>query len=69
VTGLRRPTEAEEWELVLVCDRCGTAERSVGLDVRDFGILWKTVRLHGWQGSPRPIGPHYCPLCLGNGTR
>lgn len=63
MTGLLRPTLADEWELVLVCDRCGNSERAVGLDVRDFIVLWRAVESDGWAGSTRPIGPHFCPEC------
>jgi hypothetical protein len=65
MTVLTRPDSPGDPALVVICDRCGQAVRTSDVTMSDFPILWQILQQTGWTGPHRPVGPHFCPACVG----
>ncbi|PWK84823.1 hypothetical protein C8D88_10730 [Lentzea atacamensis] len=51
---------------ILVCDGCGRSRRTSATGRIAWDLLWLQADQAGWSGSDRPLGPHYCTVCMGN---
>lgn len=57
-------TEQGATGTVLVCDGCGRSRRTTDSHKFAWDLLWLQASQAGWKGSDRPLGPHYCTICV-----
>jgi hypothetical protein len=50
---------------VLICDTCGRTHDNHDRIAATWDLLWQQATTAGWNGLPRPLGPHACPHCDG----
>jgi hypothetical protein len=67
VTGIRGHCGADH--LVLVCDRCGSAENASTVSgPGPIPVVNGRGAPPGWEGHRGGLGPHFCPPCAAGGT-
>ncbi|OJF15238.1 STAS domain-containing protein [Couchioplanes caeruleus] len=48
--------------VTVICDACGGVEETADV-LRDEDVVWPSLTLLGWTGSPFAMGMHRCPGC------
>jgi anti-sigma B factor antagonist len=48
--------------VTVICDGCGRSAQATDV-LRDEDLVWPSISLLGWTGSPFATGAHWCPGC------